>query len=435
MKNSHGEEIKYNSRIEKYHSKTKATKHKKQGRKIVEENTEKLEDIIVMEDAPETKTDEGVIKESPKNTAADSFYISKSELTRGVFDEEFLKAEAEAKAKKEAEERAKREAEEKAIKEAEEKARKEAEEKAKKEAEEKARKEAEEKAKKEAKEKARKEAKEKAAEIPEETENLEEAQAATRRIEAFIADDDAKFENDELAKFEADLENIKKAAQEEFSSKEAEEAPVTEETTVFTMPEELIEEAETAEEEVFEGEEETEQKEPKKKISKTAKAWIISIVCVAVAIAAMLLFVFEIVTVDGFSMQPTLNGGEKVIVEKVSRYTEFPQRGQIVATKYDGYDGYYIKRVIAYPGEWVEIYDNTVYINGEELNEDYIPSGTAYDNMELIQIPEDHVFVLGDNRAMSLDSRQDTIGFIHESNILGNAWCVIWPFEDIRIID
>jgi len=418
MKDSHGEEIKYNSRIEKYHSKTKATKHKKQGRKIVEENTEKLEDIIVMEDAPETKADEGVIKESPKNTAADSFYISKSELTRGVFDEEFLKAEAEAKAKKEAEERAKREAEEKA----------------KREAEEKAIKEAEEKAKKEAEEKAIKEAEEKAAEISEETENLEEAQAATRRIEAFIADDDAKFENDELAKFEADLENIKKVAQEEFSSKEAEEAPVTEETTVFTMPEELIEEAE-ATEEVFEGEEETEQKEPKKKISKTAKAWIISIVCVAVAIAAMLLFVFEIVTVDGFSMQPTLNGGEKVIVEKVSRYTEFPQRGQIVATKYDGYDGYYIKRVIAYPGEWVEIYDNTVYINGEELNEDYIPSGTAYDNMELIQIPEDHVFVLGDNRAMSLDSRQDTIGFIHESNILGNAWCVIWPFEDIRIID
>ena len=172
-----------------------------------------------------------------------------------------------------------------------------------------------------------------------------------------------------------------------------------------------------------------------KKLSKTAKAWLITIFCAVAAVCIMLIFIFEIVSAEGVSMQPTVNGGEKIIADKFSRYFEFPERGQVVVTTYDGYDGYYIKRVIAFPGEWVEIYQNTVYINGEPLSEPYLESGQQYDDMELMQVPEDCVFLLGDNRAQSLDSRMGTIGCVNENNIVGNAWCVIWPFDAIRIIE
>lgn len=179
--------------------------------------------------------------------------------------------------------------------------------------------------------------------------------------------------------------------------------------------------------------EKEDKKAGKKKVSRTAKTWIISLIVIALVIAFLLIFVFEIVSVEGHSMEPTLNGGEKVIVDKVSRYFEYPERGQIVITKYDGYDGYYIKRVIAYPGEWVEVYDNTIYLNGEPLEEPYSASGEISD-MELQQVPEGCYFLVGDNRTQSLDSRQDTIGCVKQENLIGNAWAVIWPFDNIHMI-
>ncbi len=179
--------------------------------------------------------------------------------------------------------------------------------------------------------------------------------------------------------------------------------------------------------------EKEDKKAGKKKVSRTAKTWIISLIVIALVIAFLLIFVFEIVSVEGHSMEPTLNGGEKVVVDKVSRYFEYPERGQIVITKYDGYDGYYIKRVIAYPGEWVEVYDNTIYLNGEPLDEPYSASGEISD-MELQQVPEGCYFLVGDNRTQSLDSRQDTIGCVKQENLIGNAWAVIWPFDNIHFV-
>lgn len=179
--------------------------------------------------------------------------------------------------------------------------------------------------------------------------------------------------------------------------------------------------------------EKEDRKAGKKKVSRTAKTWIIALIVIALVIAFLLIFVFEIVSVEGHSMEPTLNGGEKVVVDKVSRYFEYPERGQIVITKYDGYDGYYIKRVIAYPGEWVEVYDNTIYLNGEPLDEPYSASGEISD-MELQQVPEGCYFLVGDNRTQSLDSRQDTIGCVKQENLIGNAWAVIWPFDNIHMI-
>ena len=80
----------------------------------------------------------------------------------------------------------------------------------------------------------------------------------------------------------------------------------------------------------------------------------------------------------------------------------------------------------------MEVHDSTVYINGEALNEDYI-SAQPYADMEPVVVPEDAVFVMGDNRANSMDSR--VVGSIRHDQIVGHAMAVIFPFNEIRGLD
>lgn len=165
---------------------------------------------------------------------------------------------------------------------------------------------------------------------------------------------------------------------------------------------------------------------------KSVWGWLIAI---GIAVAAALLiraFLFEIILVDGPSMQPTLYTNERLAVEKVSRYAGLPQRGDIVIVHYsDGTDNNYVKRVIGLPGETIEIKDSTVYINGQALEEDYI-SSYPYADMASITVAEDTVFVMGDNRANSTDSR--AVGPIRQEQIVGHAVAVIFPFDQIRWI-
>jgi len=168
--------------------------------------------------------------------------------------------------------------------------------------------------------------------------------------------------------------------------------------------------------------------------SRAALGWIISIV-LAIAIALLVRgFVFEIIQVDGESMWPTLYTNERVAVEKVSRYFGMPERGDIIIVTYPNMEGTFVKRAIGLPGDTVEVKESVVYINGEPLQEDYINQEEAYADMEAITVPEDHVFVMGDNRAHSLDSRTYYIGSLPHENIVGHGFAVIWPFDEWRNI-
>ena len=158
--------------------------------------------------------------------------------------------------------------------------------------------------------------------------------------------------------------------------------------------------------------------------------WILA-VGIAVGIALLVrAFLFEIILVDGPSMEPTLYTNERLAVEKVSRYAGLPQRGDIVIVHYsDGTDNNYVKRVIGLPGETVEVRNSTVYINGEALAEDFV-SAKPYEDMAPVTVPEDTIFVMGDNRANSTDSR--IVGPVRQDQIVGHAFAVLYPFDKMR---
>ena len=127
--------------------------------------------------------------------------------------------------------------------------------------------------------------------------------------------------------------------------------------------------------------------------------------------------------IDGSSMEPNLHDGEYVIVNRIVYRLYVPQRGDIVVFRRDA-SREFIKRVIAVPGETVEVKGGRVLVNGNPLDEPYIAAPNAY-TMEPRTIGPNEYFVLGDNRNNSSDSHN--WGAILSSAIDGKAWITYWP--------
>ena len=129
--------------------------------------------------------------------------------------------------------------------------------------------------------------------------------------------------------------------------------------------------------------------------------------------------------VIGSSMEPNLHEEERLVISKVVYHLHEPERGDIIVFHPpNGQKTEYIKRVIALPGEMVEIKSGAVYINGSKLNEPYIKEVPRYSFHER-EIPEGEYFVLGDNRNNSNDSHNDWT--VPHQSITGKAWLSIWP--------
>lgn len=126
-------------------------------------------------------------------------------------------------------------------------------------------------------------------------------------------------------------------------------------------------------------------------------------------------------------MEPTLYGHQRLIIEKLSYHIHPPERGDIVVVRVPQFDKYLIKRVIGLPGETLEIKNGIVYIDGRPLKEPYV-NGVPRGDYRATVIPEGYVFVMGDNRNNSNDSR--AFGPIPIKNIVGHAWMRYWPLDD-----
>jgi signal peptidase I len=154
-------------------------------------------------------------------------------------------------------------------------------------------------------------------------------------------------------------------------------------------------------------------------------------------LSALLFFVINAVSsrirVESISMQPTLYAGNFVFVNKLAYRLGEPQRGDIIVFRYppDPDQVPYIKRVIGLPGDTVNISGGKVYINGQELIEPYIFVQTHYGDEWLV--PENQLFVMGDNRNNSSDSR--SWGFVPLEHVIGKAEVIYWPPEQWGILN
>lgn len=143
-------------------------------------------------------------------------------------------------------------------------------------------------------------------------------------------------------------------------------------------------------------------------------------------------FVFATSIVEGESMEPTLQSGERVIFNKLVYIIGEPDRGDIVIIQHPFKN--YVKRVIGLPGETITMKDHVLYIDDEPYNQPFLTEEAKNHtgNFGPIKIPEDSYFVMGDHRAISKDSRNG-LGFIAEEDIIGRSEVIIYPFSEWSI--
>ena len=163
----------------------------------------------------------------------------------------------------------------------------------------------------------------------------------------------------------------------------------------------------------------------------TVAVWVRDLL-VSLAISAfIIIFLYQPVKVEGTSMMPGLEDQERIFVNKFVYRWEPIQRGDIVVFRYPrDTSKSYIKRVIGVAGDRVRIEGGQVYVNGQALDEDYVPTDYADSrSYPEIKVPPNSFFVLGDHRTMSNDSRD--FGTVHERYIYGKAVFGYWPMDKL----
>lgn len=162
-------------------------------------------------------------------------------------------------------------------------------------------------------------------------------------------------------------------------------------------------------------------------------AFFLDVLEVVVFAVAIFLFVYLLILrphkIKGASMEPNYPDGEYLLTEKVSYYLHEPERGDVIVFKPPvAPDDEYIKRIVALPGEKVSLLNGKVYINGKVLKENYLndsvltSAGPFLEEGSEVVVPPGELFVIGDNRSHSSDSR--AWGFIEKTKISGKAWLV-----------
>lgn len=181
----------------------------------------------------------------------------------------------------------------------------------------------------------------------------------------------------------------------------------------------------------------------KEKLSmREAFEWLEVLIISLVLAILIKAFVFQFIVVDGPSMENTLTTGDRVLVNRIGYYLSGVKQGDIVVFQHKSgpikllpflFETDYIKRVIAVEGQTVNIRDGKVYVDEIALDEPYIHDQTLIQGMNSmnfpVEVPKGTVFVLGDNRTNSRDSRHREVGFIQLNKVKGKAVVRVWPMN------
>lgn len=168
-------------------------------------------------------------------------------------------------------------------------------------------------------------------------------------------------------------------------------------------------------------------------MDKEIKSWAF-IIIISILIGILILNFFSFYAVSGYSMLPTMEENEYLLIKKYKK-NHLYAKGDIIVFKTELVDenGQFkslIKRVIAVEGENVTIVENRVYIEGVEFKESYLYKNETSGNMS-VEVLDGSIFVMGDNRDISLDSRKPQIGLVSETQVIGKAIFKLFPFESI----
>jgi len=172
-------------------------------------------------------------------------------------------------------------------------------------------------------------------------------------------------------------------------------------------------------------------------IMKTIWEWIKTI-GISLVIALIITTFIRPTLVKGYSMYPTLEENDYLIIERVPYTTHEPSKGDIIVfkstlTQEDGKEKDLVKRVIGLPGDTIKVADGKVFVNDIELKETYI-NGDFTDGYVDTVVPDGFIFVMGDNRPNSLDSRDPRVGFVKIDDIIGKAFVRLYPFNKIGLL-
>lgn len=163
------------------------------------------------------------------------------------------------------------------------------------------------------------------------------------------------------------------------------------------------------------------------KLVKWIKAGLITLILAII----LNTFIFSSSIVEGISMEPTLKDNDRILINKLTYILSEPNRGDIVIIQHENKN--YIKRIIALPGETIEMSDHTLYIDNEEQENTYVNQSDEIltGSFGPLKIADDHYFVMGDNRLVSKDSRNE-LGLIKQNEIIGKSEFIIYPFDRLK---
>ena len=179
---------------------------------------------------------------------------------------------------------------------------------------------------------------------------------------------------------------------------------------------------------------ENEQMREKQKSNRELYEWVQALVCSVLVVVVLFTFVIRLIGVDGRSMVPTLQDGDRLLVVNSLLYNDY-QYGDIVVLRKESFmQDPIVKRVIATEGQTVDIdfTSGSVYVDGELLKESYINEPTFLEEGTVfpLTVPEGSVFVMGDNRNHSSDSRDSRLGTVDTRYVIGKAMVLAFPGAD-----